>query len=135
MSHIDHLRDDLATVEERIDYLKERAQGFREVIAYYEGQPDVDASAGQRLADTMVSILTAAGQPLHYRDIYEQLVQRGRPVPGLNPARNTGAHLSLDRRFLSYGQGVWGLAAGQQAAPQPTMNCGARGKEVDHAHP
>src|SRR5260221_270349 len=51
------------------------------------------------------------GQPLHYRQIYKKLQARGIQVPGQDPLKNVGAHLSNDQRFVSDGKGNWRLAS------------------------
>ena len=60
--------------------------------------------------DEMERIFESEGRPLHFKDIYQMLRERGVRVAGEDPVKNTGAHLSLDDRFLSSGSGIWELA-------------------------
>ena len=66
--------------------------------------------SGRELRDEMERILEAADKPLPYRVIYERLQERGFSVGGRDPIRNTAAHLSSDRRFVSRGGGGWELS-------------------------
>lgn len=75
-------------------------------------QEDADVSPpGKQLKNEMYAILHDTGRPLHYSAIYEALQQRGVHVPGRDPKRNVGAHLSADQRFARFGNGEWGLAS------------------------
>lgn len=82
----------------------------RDILLEVEQQDDVEEVPQAKLIrNTMVAILQEAGQPMHYGDIYESLLNRGIAVPGKDPRRNVGAHLSIDDRFEKKGGGLWSL--------------------------
>jgi hypothetical protein len=126
------LHETLAQIEAERDRLAQQAEHFRSVIAYYEAQAGAaeNQAAGPRtLKNDLWHILQAAGGPLHYKDLYQRLRARGVHVPGTDPARNVGAHLSADPRFVSLGGGMWGLKAwpqsrGHDPSPQPKATMG-----------
>ncbi len=66
-------------------------------------------STDRHMRDVMADILAAQG-PLHRRDVYDRLVERGVHIGGLDPVNNVGAHLSIDPRFTNVGGGMWDLA-------------------------
>ena len=61
------------------------------------------------LRNAISEILIAEGGPLHRRVIHSRLVESGVRIGGQDPVNNVGAHLSLDPRFRSIGDGVWDL--------------------------
>ena len=76
----------------------------------WEGKNPVRRLPSEELRDTIAQILDEAQTQLHYRVIYQKLLDIGIHVPGEDPVKNTGAHLSGDPRFVSMGQGEWTLA-------------------------
>jgi hypothetical protein len=111
---VKRLRDALERIEEERTRLDRQAEAFRQVIAYFEADGDEDDSPARMtpakaITNEMWKILEEAQEPLHYQLIYERLKDRGVPVPGKEPSRNVGAHLSNDPRFENVGRGLWGL--------------------------
>ena len=108
------------------DKLSRLIEGFELAIMDMEGLDDAQgdgrmiaaapATASNPIDEEMWRILVAEGKPLHYTTVYERLVQLGITVPGKDPARNTGAHLSIDKRFESLGSGMWRIRAKETTA-------------------
>ena len=114
MRRLDELEAEFAPVKARYDDLTERITYYRGAIndfAEYGNFEGGQQLTTKDLRDQMVKVLEDAGIPLHYKFIYERLNQAGIKVPGEDPVRNTGAHLSGDDRFESLRQGIWGLSA------------------------
>lgn len=89
-------------------------QSYHRVIADQEGRSETQGrsmTAAKAVVNEMFHILDTAGEPLHYREIYKRLKDRGIEVAGQDPLKNTGAHLSADTRFISDGHGNWRLAS------------------------
>jgi hypothetical protein len=106
------LQETLDQLEAQIAELQKQRDGFREVLAYYGDHPDAletRTAPAKEVRNAMWEILKHEGKPLHFKDIYDRLIEHGVRVAGKEPARNVGAHLSADERFRSLGQGRWGL--------------------------
>ena len=107
----------LEAVEAQIAELTAQAGAYRRVIADLARVDAEQRASGSRggtektLASLMESILLEHGRPLHYRDIHQRLTALGIDVPGQDPVKNVGAHLSGDARFERVERGIWGLAA------------------------
>ena len=61
-------------------------------------------------ADRVVALLRDRGQPIHYRDIYDRLVQDGVQVGGKDPAGTLLARYFDDPRLYRPARGTYGLA-------------------------
>ena len=80
---------------------------------------DAVLTKGQKLENEIASVLEDASKPLHYKKIHAELIGRGIRVPGEDPVRNVGAHLSRDKsRFVSLGKGIWALKEWQNEEQQ-----------------
>ena len=94
--------------------LKEKVAHFEGVLDFYLKQQDDDEENGalKRTISARAGayrILRQAGKPLHKNTIYESLRGMGIEVGGQNPSHNISAHLSLDPRIKSVGDGHWAL--------------------------
>ena len=105
-----------ATMEKKkrqMQSLQADVASFERVIAYYERYPDeleVRVATPEEVKDVMFAILDRTGKPLHYKnDLFPLVQQSNVEIAGQEPARNVGAYLSSDERFVSYGDGMWGL--------------------------
>jgi len=108
------LKQRVAELEAQRAALELDIQSYYRVIADQEGRSEPQGRAvtvAKAVVNEMVHILDAAGEPLHYREIYKRLRDRGLEVAGQDPLKNTGAHLSADQRFVSDGRGHWRLAS------------------------
>ena len=106
------LRTTLAKLEAERDRMTQEAESFRRVIAYYEGHPlELETLPPKEARNQAMQILQDETKPLHYKEIYEHLLKRGIRVGGQMPAKNLGAQMSQDSRFVSLGRGMWGLAS------------------------
>ena len=99
--------DDLRTVIQDVDGLRTVIQDVENDPSEGEARP---AAPGNIMGDAIVRILQESDQPMHYKQIHQELQRRHVTVAGQNPAKNVGAHLSLDKCFVSQGVGLWGLA-------------------------
>lgn len=111
--HIKWLREELTRLEAERNRIDEDIKAYHRVLARTEraegiGQP---VSAAKAVVNEMWRILEEEGQQLHYKQIYQRLIDRGIQVPGRDPLKNVGAHLSADKRFISDGAGHWRLAS------------------------
>ena len=116
------LRERAQALEAEGTAMLKLAEHYREVTAdleKHEAELALVASSGKMMADEMERILEEAGQKLHFKSIYLELLARGIEVAGEDPEKNTGAHLSLDSRFVSDGGGAWGLQKWQTEQPTP----------------
>lgn len=68
----------------------------------------------------IVDILTDAGMPLHYEEIYRRLTARGVKVGGWNPITSMIANMTGDRRLCKSGDGEWSLVRWNESAELPT---------------
>ncbi len=82
--------------------------------------PQAQTSAPQRVrriqppdgstdADRVVALLREHGQPIHYRDIHQRLVQAGVQVGGKDPAGTLLARYFDDPRLYRPARGTYGL--------------------------
>jgi len=89
------------------------------VMLYRESTDDVEDTIQppKTLRNELVAIFREAGTPLHYKEAYQRLLERGFTVNGTDPAKNVGAQLSNDERFEKRGNGLWGLVAWRNRPP------------------
>lgn len=131
----ERLREEIAKLEARIekragDLIREKQRKERQLKALREylelsgasvraeAQDSRSHSTGAaKLAlDAAVEVLATVGQPLHYTDLYERVVERGFRIPGEKPEANLLTHLNRDRRFTRVRPGTYALRnAGQPA--------------------
>ena len=112
-TELDTLEEQLAEVQAERDVLATKVENYRGVLADYsqwEGATVGRRVRSEDLHDIMIKILEEARVPLHYKTIYQKLLNDGIHVAGEDPVKNTGAHLSSDAQFVSVGQGEWALA-------------------------
>ena len=115
ISTITDLRSALRDIEEKKRQLDEQYRAITLTLSYFENSdsdlPQTVGSDGSavRLRDAIHEILTEE-RPLHRRAIHDRLVERGVRIAGRDPVNNVGAHLSLDERFESFGDGRWTLS-------------------------
>ena len=108
---------ELARVKKRLEPLEARKSELdnkiRALITLIEMEPETNDTEvlkkGYSLADRIYSLLKASSEPLHYRQIYELLVQQGIEISGKDPLKNIRAHLSRDTRFEATGGGIYKL--------------------------
>ena len=114
-STIADLRSALRDIDEKKRFLDEQRSAISMTLSYFEGSgadsPQTDGSDGTtaNLRDAIHEILTEE-RPLHRRAIHDRLVERGVRIGGREPVNNVGAHMSLDERFESLGDGEWTLS-------------------------
>lgn len=122
-------------LQEKLTALQaQRAQIERDIAALERALEiaDADVSADDQVSATKMvpnaiwSLLRETGQPLHYTVILERLQRRGVTVRGQDPAKNVGAHMSGDPRFVSNGKGFWGLKSWENAESSPAGNVPSR---------
>lgn len=127
------LKETLERLEAERDQLAQEADGFRQVIAYYEKHgSELEARTpppAKEIRNMAVQILQEEGKPLHYKEIYERLLKQGITVGGKKPANNMGAQMSQDQRFKSLSQGIWGLASWQKLPRRETPDNGTHPTE------
>ena len=141
-STISDLKAAIKRLEVEKERIEEQRRALVTTLAYFEGhegetQPPMalpsapiptqihlesaeEVSGAQRqraasdLRDAMAEILADEG-PLHRREVYDRLVERGVYVGGQDPVNNVGAHMSIDSRFVNVGRGLWDLAASHES--------------------
>ena len=146
-STINDLREALRHVEEERRQLDELYQALVTTLSYFERSEQTEGQLGdgssspaqsfrgilqgirsrgagirQRNAGdirgAMEDVLKSEG-PLHRQDLYKRLVERGWSIGGEDPVNNMSARLSMDGRFESLGNGMWGLVGTlNEAEPQ-----------------
>lgn len=111
-----HPDEFLQTGREELARLKAERAVVDQAISGLEQLIDLDAKHSRMprrstgLKDQIERVLREEGRPVHYKEVYRLLIQRGVHVPGRNPERNVGAHMSADLRFKAVGGGLWTLA-------------------------
>ena len=158
-STINDLRAALKSVEEERRQLDELYQALITTLSYFEGldrtegQPgDVVSSPARSLRGILQGIRTRgegrrqrnAGDirdameealknegPLHRRELYERLVERGWSLGAEDPLGYVSSRLSTDPRFESLGNGMWGLAGALNEA-EPPNSYGDSGDDDDN---
>jgi len=125
-THIAGLEADSSSLEGRIaDLRNELARKREQLEAAQSLLATMVPRAEKRLVESSVprsrrtaaqnayEVLKAVGKPMHYVDLYEEMVRRGIEVPGEYPKANLNAHLNLhleDGMFARFGRGIYGLA-------------------------
>lgn len=108
-------------IEQEILNVKGAIASAQRIMGDSASDSDESAPPAKTLRNEMVKILQEEGGPLHYGEIYDRLRQRGISVPGKDPRRNIGAHLSNDERFESLGSGEWGLESWKRSPERRTI--------------
>jgi hypothetical protein len=99
------------------------AEQFEAVAAYFEEHGEGNEKPPSSIIkDTGYLVLKEHGSPMHYKEIRIAVEARGVKVPGQEPDRNMGAHMSQDARFKSHKKGMWGLAEWDDKTPIESMN-------------
>lgn len=133
-SERDEAQDHLDEAQALFERLQLQVDGYKAVIADQEAYGvgvGVEPVSSQVLHDEMEKILHEWGEPLHRKVIYQSLTESGIKVGGNDPVANTGAHLSSDDRFVSVGDGEWGL----KIWPKPSANNNHSGDKQQDALP
>lgn len=124
---LERLESDAARLTQEAEQAIREAQSFRGVLAYYEQHPDELETAptsgrgsGKILNDATVAVLEQQGKPTHYKELRRLVEGRGIKVPGQDPDKNIGAHMSQDSRCESLGNGMWGLKVWRKPSPMGT---------------
>ena len=89
-----------------------------------------DGARGSGSLDDAIFAVLSAERPLHRSDIHDRVVEMGVSVRGLNPVNNVTAHMSLDPRFHSVGNGMWDLVdPPTPSAEEPNNNYDSQDEE------
>ena len=105
----------LASIEEaaqqQLDAARQAVNAVARLRAFHADMQDpVDPSTQDEIRQGAVEILRGSLEPMHRKDIFNALVDRGLHVGGKDPINNLGAILSRNGAdFESYGNGMWGL--------------------------
>lgn len=124
---LDRMKATLEEKREKMLVLQEEVRSFETVIAYYEEHPEeleTRLATPDEVKDIVEDYLEnlEKKKPVHYKsDLFPMLTSRGIEIAGQDQPRNLGAYLSGDKRFLSHGDGMWGLRKwkeGELSQPQ-----------------
>ncbi len=114
-SEIRRLEDEKRMIDDKISaiattlrHFESQGNGAQNQSPSFFAEEDGLASPSS-VKDTIYEILRDES-PLHRKDIYERLLQRGVHIGGKMPVNTVGSHLSNDDRFESLGNGVWDIA-------------------------
>ena len=130
---IEHIKQEIAPLEERLEAAQERLGLIRRLIGLAQ-QSDGKAkpprqsggaaqplASGAELEDHLEALLAEAGEPLHISQLRDQLIARGIPLPGKGDEANIIVRLRRDEgRFTRTGRGMYALAAWGLPAAVPT---------------
>ena len=113
------IRKDLAKLEEEIARLDAQRANLVTTCNYLKGTAkyyaaSVNLGSTRKLVDVMYRKMSEEGKPLHRTELFEFLQSEGIQVGGVRPINNMTAHMSLDDRFESVGDGRWGLVEWRQ---------------------
>ncbi len=103
-----HVMDEVRALEAAQKRIGKRIANLKVAVQELQvtNRPTVNA---QHIRDLVWVILNEAG-PLHRKEIFRRVVETGASIPGEDPLKNLGAHMSLDERLVPAGHGVWELA-------------------------
>lgn len=133
-SLVDEHRQQLETLQSELNALEVALTiARRKVEEEDQSEQGSPAARSKTIRNTMVEILKGTGQPMHYGDIHKALEERGVKVPGQDPRKNVGAHLSNDERFESLGSGRWQLRSWGKSATPPAKPISLQDR-VQQAH-
>jgi len=73
---------------------------------------DMEGLIQESIADIAYDYFNSGNdkKPLHYQDIYNEILFSGKFIPGKNPAANLLTHMSRDKRFIRVSSGTYGLS-------------------------
>jgi hypothetical protein len=126
---LDRMKATLEEKRKKLLVLQNEVRSFENVIAYYEAHPEeleVRVATPDEVKNAVEQLLDNQNEkkPLHYKNnLFPMLVRAGIEIAGQDQPRNLGAYLSGDKRFLSYGDGMWGLRRWKEGGlSQPQSN-------------
>lgn len=128
---IQHIRSEIAPLEERLEAAQERLGLIRRLIGLAQtdggAKPPRRRDGGQtlpsgaELEDHLEALLDEAGEPLHISQLRDQLIARGIPLPGKGDEANIIVRLRREEsRFTRTSRGMYALAAWGLPAVVPT---------------
>ena len=127
-----------ATLEKKKRVLRNIQQdvaSFERVIAYYEQHLDeleVKIATPDEVKNKVEEILADQMALLHYKtQLFPMLGALGVEIAGQDQPRNLGAYLSADKRFNSFGDGLWGLSKWKEGQPQSPSENGHNNRPTD----
>lgn len=99
---------------EQVIIMEEGPEAHKKIAELLSGLMNGDISPSIELnpADVAWEVLIQAAQPMHYRDILEEMKKRGSSVGGRDPGSTLIAYLGRDKRFCKAPEvkrGVWKL--------------------------
>lgn len=136
--YINALKWQLGNLAEKIDGYKQEMQALLLNIDEAEQQAEhivklleaegimlngdkIAATKSPSVADMAYEVLETRQEqePVHYRDLADQIMAGGKYIPGQDPAANLLTYLNRDARFVRTGRGIYGLSEwGIRAAPR-----------------
>jgi len=107
----------------------------REQVSSSESLPSAETQpvATMQLEDRVEAMLSSQGKPMHIRDIYDNLIKLGVPMPGKGQEANIILRLRRDsNRFVRTGRGTYALVAWKLPTYTPTKKRRkVRGRKVE----
>ena len=109
------IASELSSAQDQLENLKKTVQNLAGALAHFQSLEEENTQRQRTSSDLnhrLFAILTGLGRPTHRKDIYTLVQQeKGVHINGNDPINNMTAHMSNDPRFMSFGEGKWGLTA------------------------
>jgi len=114
LQEIENLKAQLAPIEMEIRVKQEKLTAIDRLLSLEAVSTSKNNSTATMMdrgktSDVAYDVLKGAGVPMHYRDLYEAILQAGFEITGKDPATNLIAHISTDPRFKRVKRGTYAL--------------------------
>lgn len=111
MDLMSELREKREVAVEQLQQLQEYISTIDATLVFLEGKQDSKSGPStEDIRDAAIAILSEHGEPMHRKDIFQQLVIQGIHIGGRDPVASLGTVLSrCSKDFHPYGKGIWGL--------------------------
>ena len=107
---MDDLQKKVDWYDEQIDYIEALLEPVTQTTATSPRLMPVVPQGKNKLADAVVNLITEKGAPMHYREIYEALRQKGVDLPeGKDPATTLLARYYNDERLYRPKRGTYAI--------------------------
>jgi len=113
-AELQDLRAQRNELSETIARKEAQARNLRELLdsegyVKQDARDRTDRSNGS-VADAAYELVSKAGQPMHYRDLADRLIDAGVSIWGRDPHANLLSYVARDARFQRIGRGTYALA-------------------------
>jgi len=126
---LEELQAEIQDLQERVKGTEHflRVQGVLDEDAATEGraQPGPESTGlgpEESRTDTAEKVLREAGQPMHYKKLWQELKRRGHTSEAQNPEQTLASTLSRNPKFVNTGRGMWDRAERRPTADRADVD-------------